>query len=529
VPLSVLTAPLRVIRTRLQRSPAARAALQRLPPSLQASVTGVAEYLAGQRSGQPYRISPPPLSLPGRVGPIPRIHRTSLIPTVPSSIAGRIFARMSERSTEPGAPLNKISLNLDSQPWPIPDRLIPFGMDASPRLHLAAFAVHAPLRNLPRPRISGWEVRSLEAPPPELISRRADRYRITLQRHLGVVDSLGVYVDDQSRAHLLATAAAVGTPVILSDIAAAEPFLRDYLGARAISTMSGLSVSDLIDPSDRVRIAYAQWAAVHDHLGMTAHWHRVLAGTPYADLLARRPSVSVILATNRPEMISNWAPQLAVQDWENLEVIAVLHGDAFSPADEQRITATLGDKVRVLRQSAEVPLGALLATASEVAEGDMIVKWDDDDLYSRTHIADLVRTHRYSGATLVGKACEYVYLSGVDVTVQRVQGPREALSTTMAGGTLCIARADLAELGNWVVAPKRVDSLLIEKVMAAGGNTYRALGFGYVMTRATDPASHTWSVSNDTFLRANYPQRRGLATDWAMVDPPEEVLNLWRR
>jgi hypothetical protein len=529
VPLSVLTTPLRAIRTRLQRSPAARAALQRLPPGLKASVTGVAENLAGQRSGQPYRISPQPLSLPSRVGPIPRIHRTSLIPTVPSNIAGRMVARITDRSTELGAPLHKVALDLDSRPWPIPDRLIPFGMDASPRLHLAAFAPQAPPHSAPRPRIAGWEVRFLEASTPEMISRRADRYRLTLQRHLGVVDSLGTYLDNQSRAHLLATAAAVGTPVILSDAAAAEPFLMDYLGARAISTMSNLSVSDLIDPSDRVRIAYAQWAAVHDHLGMAAHWNRVLASTPYADLLARRPSVSVILATNRPEMISNWAPQLAVQDWEDLEVIAVLHGDAFSHADEHRITAALGDKVRVLRRSAEVPLGALLAAASEVAEGDMIVKWDDDDLYSRGHIADLVRTHRYSGATLVGKACEYVYLSGVDVTVQRVQGPREALSTTMAGGTLCIARADLAAIGNWVVAPKRVDSLLIEKVVAAGGNTYRALGFGYMMMRATDPASHTWSVSDDTFLRANNPQRRGLATDWAMVDPPEEVLNLWRR
>jgi hypothetical protein len=519
VPSSVLTAPLRVVRTGLRRNPAVRALVQLLPHGLRTRLAETAERLAGQRAGEPYRLSPPPLELPVRIIQIPRLHRSSLIPTGRPACSTR---------SQPEVPFTALAPGIEAQPWPIPDRMIPFGMDAALRPHLAAFTRRAPVRGTASPRIDGWEVRSLVASPPEMIARRVDRHRLTLQRHLGIIDALGDYFDDRTRAYLLATAAAVGTPVILSDRAAADPFLREYLGEHTVATMSGLRVGDLIDPADRVRVAYTQWAAVHDHLGMAAHWQRLLDGTPHAAALARWPSVSVILATNRPEMIANWAPQLAVQDWENLEVIAVLHGDAFTAADEQQIHEILGDTVRVLRRGSDVPLGGLLAAATELAEGDLIIKWDDDDLYARSHVADLVRTHRYSGATLVGKACEYVYLSGLDVTVQRVQGPREALSTTMAGGTLCIARSDLKDLSGWVAAPKRVDSLLIEKVLAAGGHTYRALGFGYMMMRAADPTRHTWTVGDDTFLRARNPQRRGLATDWAMVDPPEEVLRLWQ-
>lgn len=513
------------MRRWVSRQRTVRNLLGRLPSGLRTRLVATANLLTSPLVGEIYPLAPRSVPLCGQVDSVPQIHRSSLVPNAPQGVMERLASRIALGA----AHHQTIPVDLTGHPWPLPDRMIPFGMDHTQRAHLAAFSLHQPAANAVATRINGWELRHLVTPEPEIIARNVDHHRVALQRHLGVIDALGVYHNDHTRAFLLASAAAVGTPVILTAEAAARPILRDHLGSRVVSTMSGLSVSDLIDPSDRFRIAFAQWAAVHDHLGMAAHWHRILAGTPNANLLPRRPSVSVLVATNRPEMIANWVPQLAVHDWENLEVIAVLHGDGFSASDEHQITSALGDKVRVLRRSSAVPLGALLAAASEIAEGEFIVKWDDDDLYSRTHIADLVRTYRYSGATLVGKACEYVYLSSLNVTVQRIQGPREALSSTIAGGTICIAREDLAELGGWVEAPKRVDSLLIDKVLAAGGHTYRAIGFGYMMMRASDPNRHTWAVGDETFLVAHNPQRRGLASDWAMVNPPEEVLNLWRR
>jgi hypothetical protein len=522
---SAVSALLRIVRGRLQRNRALRALHRRLPPGIRSRLVKAFNFIVGRPGSGTYPLTPRAIALKGEVDSVPDIHRSSLVPSTPEGKIAQLSAGISRHdSLHP-----KISVNLESHPWPLPDRMIPFGVDTYLRPDLAAFSLQDSKDNTALLRVTGWEVSKLVAPSPERIARDVDDYRNRLQRHLGVIDDLGEYKNARTRAYLLATAAAVGTPVILSDEAAEDPVLRIHLGTKVIDAMRNLSVSNLIDPADRLRIAFTQWAAVHDQLGMAAHWHRVLAGTPHANLLAQQPSVSVLVATNRPEMIANWVPQLAVHDWKNLEVIAVLHGDGFSTSDEHRITSALGDKVRLLRRSSEVPLGGLLAAASEVAEGEFVVKWDDDDLYSRTHIADLVRTHRYSGATLVGKACEYVYLSGLNVTVQRIQGPREALSSTIAGGTMCIAREDLTEIGGWVEAPRRVDSLLIDKVLAAGGHTYRAVGFGYMMMRASDPNRHTWAVGDETFVVARNPQRRGLASDWAMVNPPEEVLNLWRR
>lgn len=336
-----------------------------------------------------------------------------------------------------------------------------------------------------------------------------------VQPHAGLLDDRTAWEDHHARALTLLRAAAIGVPVVF-DTSPGEDPLRRLLPAEIIDVFGATDPGILVDPLDRFRVAHRQWQVVHRHFSARARWDHLLTSQGRVGL--RRPSVSVVVATRRPEMIDHWAAQIARQRSADLEVVAVLHGSAFTATDRVRVVSHLGDRVTVLTAPDRAPLGELLELATQTADGDLIVKWDDDDYYDVEHIADLVTTWEYTGADLVGKACDFVHLEGTDVTMRREQGPRETFSATIAGPTLCIARSALAELGGWRRAPKRVDSLLIDAVLADGGRVYRAAGFGFVLRRAAQAGhGHTWDVPDEQFLAQSSETRRGLDLAFAGV------------
>jgi hypothetical protein len=57
--------------------------------------------------------------------------------------------------------------------------------------------------------------------------------------------------------------------------------------------------------------------------------------------------------------------------------------------------------------------------ALSFSSGALISKWDDDDWYGSEHLLDLVTALEYSGADLVGKAAERIYLAKHGMTVRR--------------------------------------------------------------------------------------------------------------
>ncbi|HKF89011.1 MAG TPA: hypothetical protein VKB85_13185, partial [Propionibacteriaceae bacterium] len=143
--------------------------------------------------------------------------------------------------------------------------------------------------------------------------------------------------------------------------------------------------------------------------------------------------------------------------------------------------------------------------------------WDDDDWYASEHLLDLVAAMRYSGASVVAKAAEYVYLSSLNLTLRRFPEGAETFSTTVAGGTLMLTRSTLKEMGGWPAGPRRVDRLLIEGIEAVGGTIYRSHGVGYLLRRDSYAANHTWQVDDDYFLAQAVDQRPGLDLQFAGV------------
>jgi hypothetical protein len=211
----------------------------------------------------------------------------------------------------------------------------------------------------------------------------------------------------------------------------------------------------------------------------------------------RQPSVSILLATRRSEMLDFALAQVARQRGvERLELVLAPHGFETDPR-LVRDRVGPGVEVQVLPQPADTLFGDVLEAAARAAGGDVLLKMDDDDWYAPDAVADLLRARGYSGAEMVGMPAELHYLTEQDLTVKRGH-PVELYARFVAGGTMLLDRAVLREVGGFRSVTKYVDAQLIASVLAAGGAVYRTHGLGYVLRR--NPSGHTWQVDVDYLL-----------------------------
>ncbi len=218
------------------------------------------------------------------------------------------------------------------------------------------------------------------------------------------------------------------------------------------------------------------------------------------------PTVSVVLVTHRPDHLEGALRQVGALRYPRLEVVLGIHGDRIDGARAWELAQEIRHPVTMVALDSALTLGEALQACCNRAEGALVTKMDDDDVYGPEHVWDLVLAREYSGAQVVGKALDWIHLESEDATVFRPVYGAEKYADFVAGGTMLISRADLNAVGGWRPVPKSVDRALLDRVLADGGLVYRTHGLGYVYARHS--SGHTASVSDEHFLtrtRARYP------------------------
>ena len=210
----------------------------------------------------------------------------------------------------------------------------------------------------------------------------------------------------------------------------------------------------------------------------------------------RRPSVTVALTSRRPAALPSAIAMLAAQRDVDVEVVVALHGVGNVEQVERQLAAAELPG-RVLALDATVPFGAAINAAVAAGSGELVLKWDDDDLYGPDHVLDLVLAQRQTGAGLVGKAPEFVHFEADGHTIWRTPGRAEAPSLGLAGGTFLTPRALLDELGGYPPVTRSVDHHLKHRVQDAGVGVFRTHGFGFVLRRHAQ--GHTWEGTEDRY------------------------------
>ncbi len=299
-----------------------------------------------------------------------------------------------------------------------------------------------------------------------------------------------------------------GSSVAPADDPSHQSWLNEVAAHRVPVLQGGpfseAAIREVLDPQARERLGVAQRRELLRRRGAGD-----AGDTPAADA---RPfagqSVSVLLATNRPERVVDVIDRVVAQTHTDVELVAALH----APFDE-RFTDTLRERMTVplhVVDASDAPtLGDVLNRATERASGEIVTKMDDDDLYDQEHLFDLLDALDYSGAMLVGKGSEFVYLAEIDTTIRRFPNGVETANRNLAGGTLMIRRDDLRAVGGWQPVPRGVDQALIDDVVTHGAAFHRTHGLGFILNRhGTD---HTWDVPVDYFLQQAVAQWPGLA------------------
>jgi hypothetical protein len=130
------------------------------------------------------------------------------------------------------------------------------------------------------------------------------------------------------------------------------------------------------------------------------------------------------------------------------------------------------------------------------SHGALLTTVDDLDGYGPEHVWDLVLGRHYAGATVVGKAAEFVHLERLGVTIRRLGLTSESYATSVATGTVLVSRGDLASAGGWRPLAGTAEPGLLERISRDGGLTYRTHPLGYIRRRGgnghadeTDPES----------------------------------------
>lgn len=226
------------------------------------------------------------------------------------------------------------------------------------------------------------------------------------------------------------------------------------------------------------------------------------------------PRVSVLVSTLRPDDLTSLLTQLKAQTLPSFELVLGLHTISLSATHKKLIAELKKRKVDVATHSfpKEFNLGTILSTLAAASDGEYIAKMDDDDYYGPEHLRDLVDAAIATGADVVGRAMNYVYLEPLQLTVRRFapHGTQavELWSDWVCGGTI-LAKRDKAEAAHWFGdGYTAVDRFLLSGITNNGGKIWRTFGAGYIYRRTF--TFHTYVTNYSKYLNGANEQVVGI-------------------
>lgn len=294
---------------------------------------------------------------------------------------------------------------------------------------------------------------------------------------------------------------ASGTPVVSTPSRA----IREYFTEDQLAV-----VEDREHAADVVRalVRSPELADRMVHRAQREVWNKHTYGHRVEQILQRvlpgkvrprtRPTVSILLCTNRPHRVAPALSGFATQVGVDLDVVLVAHG--FDPNTEEiqeAITVSGIDRVTTIAANAALTLGECLNLAVEASTGEVLAKMDDDDFYAPRYLADLLDALVYSGADIVGKQAHYMYVEFQNATLHRFAHREHRYTDFVMGPTITGYRRVFDQIP-FQRRNTGEDSSFLAAAVEAGFSIYSADRFNFVQRRGSD--GHTWQVSDASVL-----------------------------
>lgn len=306
---------------------------------------------------------------------------------------------------------------------------------------------------------------------------------------------------------------ASGTPVVSTPSAAVgEYFPADEVFVAATREHAAHTIRALVrSPELRDRAVHKGQRRIWREHTYAARSQRVLHDVGLAASEAvPRPRVTALVSTNRPHQLDHVLATLGAQQGVDLQVALLAHGFEADDAELRARAKEAGvETFELLSAPSDVPLGACLNLLLDAADGDVVAKIDDDDLYGPQYLSDQLYALTYSGADVVGKQAHYMYLEGPDATIMRFADREHRYTDRVMGPTIVAARAVAAEVRFRELA-RGEDTAFLEDVVTAGGVIYSADRFNFVQVRSA-VGGHSWDVTDAELLASGEVRHYGRA------------------
>lgn len=229
----------------------------------------------------------------------------------------------------------------------------------------------------------------------------------------------------------------------------------------------------------------------------------------------KRRSVTAMVSTNRPGQVRHALEQVARQQGVDVQLALVTHGFDLDVADYRAQARELGlEHVEVHRGDEAWELGDCLNQLVRMADGDFVAKMDDDDLYGPQYLLDQTNALWFSGADVVGKQANYLYLGSRDAILLRNPEREHRWTTFVAGPTLVGSRETFAA-NPFESRSRGEDTAFLRSVGDSGGRVYSADRFNFLQMRGS--TSHTWQVADLEFLANARVESYGLNEQHVLV------------
>ncbi|MGL5859014.1 MAG: glycosyltransferase family protein [Angustibacter sp.] len=298
---------------------------------------------------------------------------------------------------------------------------------------------------------------------------------------------------------------AAQTAVVSAPAAGIEPLFGDAVQIAEDGDSCRKQLAALLHQDElRDRVALRAHRLVYDRHLYAHRVSDVLQAAGLQDAPSVRPSISAVVATNRPHQLGNVLEFMARQRYPNLQLVLVRHGHdgAGSAVDDSAVKEAAkegGVDVVVVQADSSATLGSCLNLGIDAADGHLIAKMDDDNVYGEHYLSDLERCFLWTDAQVVGKWAHFVHLESSGAVLLRFPESEHQYTRFVQGGTL-LMRGDIARSLKFDDLPRGVDTALLKRVKQAGGRVYSGDRFNFVSVRRADTSGHTWTIPDVDLL-----------------------------
>ncbi len=206
---------------------------------------------------------------------------------------------------------------------------------------------------------------------------------------------------------------------------------------------------------------------------------------------ASAPLLSLVVVTMRPWFLPATRAMLDRQSYRQVEIVIALHGHKVSDLPQEQRQALEGVRA-VLELPADWSLGHCLNATIAEANGEFVAKIDDDDLYGRDYVAEMIRHLVAGDGDVVGKAEAFFYLEATGAILLRKPGLSRSRVKFVHGATLAFPRV-LARECPFQDVSNLEDTLFLQDCGARGLSVYASSRRNFMVVRRAATDTHTWT------------------------------------